>query len=511
MADRPLSALWRGAVYTLGPRKLAGAIALAIGCVLFTVELAEARTSMPASVVVELDGARIQESIAQVDIAAIVERYLDEPMELVALDDRWSVSRRELGVEVDRERLASWLRDREQLASLGPESENATPRLLSIPFDTTIETAIALDRLSSIATSVDRSAHDASYDVESRRVIAERIGHRLDRWASLEAIASALDAGRNEVTLSVVETHPERRAEQLADVNTDAVLGSFATHYSMLEEAADRTHNLRLIAEMIDGTVLLPGEELDFNRIVGERNRARGFRPAPVIAGGELIDGVGGGACQVAGTLHAAAFFAGLPIVERSPHSRPSAYIRLGLDAAVAFPKINFRFRNDRDYPVVVQVKLQGGQVRATLRGPKAQEVVSFVRRIESFTPFEERTVETSDLPAGVKVLGQRGVAGFKVSRWRIRRDMKRNQAVREAFEQDEYPPTDQIWRVGTGEPASEDYTAPEGDTHPEYTADDYLVVTQGAGLEEPQVSRRAGTTGAPGWTARAGMPGIEP
>jgi hypothetical protein len=63
---------------------------------------------------------------------------------------------------------------------------------------------------------------------------------------------------------------------------------------------------------------------------------------------------------------------------------------------------------------------------------------------------------------------------------------------------------------VGSGGPAPEGFVAPEGDTHPEYTADAYLSVTQGAGVEGTQIVRRAGQSGSPGWTARMGFPQVE-
>jgi hypothetical protein len=95
-------------------------------------------------------------------------------------------------------------------------------------------------------------------------------------------------------------------------------------------------------------------------------------------------------------------------------------------------------------------------------------------------------------------------MAGFRVRAYRIVRDLRTNQATRTHVD-DTYPATTQIWRVGTG-PAS-DARLPEGDTHGEYTADEYLSVTQGAGVEGTQAVRRAGRTGTPGWTAAMGMP----
>ncbi|MEM9194351.1 MAG: VanW family protein, partial [Myxococcota bacterium] len=236
-----------------------------------------------------------------------------------------------------------------------------------------------------------------------------------------------------------------------------------------------------------------------------ERNEANGFRVAPVIAAGELVDGIGGGTCQVSGTLHGAVFFAGLPILDRRPHSRPSFYIKLGLDAAVSYPTLNFRFRNDLDFPIVIGLTVEGGWVRSTLWGREHHRQVSFIRRVDEAMAFEERDVEDADLPSGVRVLSQRGIPGFRLKRWRIVRDMRSHQAIRESME-DIYPPTTQIWRVGTGGPIPEEYVPPSDDDHPEYTADEYLSMTQGVGLSRMQEIRRAGRYGVGGWTVAAGF-----
>jgi len=123
---------------------------------------------------------------------------------------------------------------------------------------------------------------------------------------------------------------------------------------------------------------------------VGPRDEAHGYKVAPVIAQGELVDGIGGGTCQISGTLHGAAFFAGLDIVKRRPHSRPSSYIKLGMDAAVAYPTINFVMKNPFDFPVVLHETVKKGVVRAEILGPKRRRTVTFFRRIDEVVPFEE-------------------------------------------------------------------------------------------------------------------------
>lgn len=439
--------------------------------------------------------------------ADLADALLEKPVTLRVMGQPSRRTWRELGAEVDQERLVGWIE-----AARAPDSAMAehardqdAPVALRLPLRLNAEKAAEV--LARIAARVDQPARDARVNTDEGTIAPDQEGRKVDVWATLDALDAALRSGGEEVEVAVLRTAARRTDEELEGARFDTLLGSFRTPYNGL--ARDRTHNLRVAARKVDGLLLMPGETFDFNEHLGERSLANGFKPATVIAGGELVDGVGGGACQIAGTLHAAVFFAGLEIRERHPHSRPSSYIKLGLDAAVSYPNLSFSFRNDHDFPIYVRLKVTGGWTQAELWGASRTDEVSFMRRIDEVLPFDERETEDPNLPAGVRVLSQRGVPGFVVSRWRLRRDVHTNVTTRE-MSTDRYPPTQQIWRVGTGGPKPEDYEPPAGDEHDEYTADEYTVMTQGPGIEDTETIRRAGRTGTPGWTVRQGMPGVD-
>jgi hypothetical protein len=358
-------------------------------------------------------------------------------------------------------------------------------------------------------------------------------GRLLDIDGTFLAIERAVAKGERKATAAVETLKPRRVAGELQGVKFSHVLGYFETKYDRSDKARDRTYNLRLAASKLDGHVLLPGEAFDFNEVVGPRDEANGYRVAPVIAEGELVDGIGGGTCQVSGTLHGAVFFAGLDVLERVPHTRPSSYIKMGLDATVVYPTINFRFRNGFDFPVVLHETVKNGVVRAEILGPEHKHTVTFIRRITEALPYEQLEREDDRLPRGIRVLGQRGVAGFVVTRYRIVRNGPH--ALRERW-LDRYPPTPQIVRVGTGD-MPKDSVEVRDDAHPEYLADELLVLTQSSeeavfdekdGIESddaaPTVgtkstekaagifeSRQAGRTGVAGWTKEQKMPQWNP
>ncbi len=433
----------------------------------------------------------------------IADAYLAEHVTIGAFDRHLRLTREELGARVDIDRLAQLVthaRDPESALRRHFDAHFPPDAPLDLPLPIELDAETARRRLVALKDDVDRRAEEARFDTTTRTPRPEVIGRELDVWDTIDRIDVALAAGTAQIAAAVREIPPHRTVRELAGIDTRATLAAFETNYDASERGVDRTFNLRVAASRIDGIVLLPGETLDFNALVGPRDEANGFRVAPVIASGELVDGIGGGTCQISGTLHAAAFFAGLTVIERHPHSRPSSYIKLGLDAAVAYPRINLQLRNPFDFPVVLAMRVDGGIVRAEVHGRAARQLVTFVRRIEDVAAFDERVVTDAALPAGTRVITQRGIPGFEVTSFRILRDPLRGHAIRERIES-EYPPTPQIVRVGAGGPAPPGYVAPTGDQHREYVADAYLTMTHDPATGQIEESRRAGRTGVYGWT----------
>ncbi len=424
------------------------------------------------------------------------------------------LTRSDFGIEIDRMRLAEFIKAAQTKGSAiqrahAASADPSTP--LDVPIPIQIDTERAVARLVDLKADVDTLPVEAVIDLDARKVKPEVMGYQLDVYGTLAHMEAAFRKGETTVEASVEQIPPKRTASQLDGVKFDRVLGYFETHYNIGKKFEDRTFNLRLAASRLDGTVVMPGELFDFNAVVGPRDEAHGYRVAKVIAEGELVDGIGGGTCQISGTLHGAVFFGGLDIVERYPHSRPSGYIKLGLDATVAYPNITYRFRNPFDFPIVLHEKVAGGTVRAEILGPERKLTVSYFRRIDEILPFEEVERETPKLAKGEKLVVQRGIPGFHATSSRVVRDgayADRNKWT------EKYPPTTQIVDVGTGP----DDVKPGvvADQHPEYTVDEYLVVTQGPNVHaagQPNdvgggttEQRSPGRTGEAGWMKKLGL-----
>jgi vancomycin resistance protein YoaR len=451
----------------------------------------------------------------------LVRRYATGELTLRLPDGSTRKIRRNLlGAEIDRVRLASFIREAMRPGSAvfrAHERGDHKGEPLDVPVPLSIDPDIAIAKLLDLKADIDAPAASAFVDLEAKKLKPEKIGLRLDVYGTLAKIDSAIRKGEDSVDASVEKIPPKLSAAELGNVKFDQVLGSFETRYSPGGKGKERTYNLRLAASKLDGAVVMPGQIFDFNATVGPRDEAHGYRVAPVIAEGELVDGLGGGTCQISGTLHGAAFFAGLDIIERYPHSRPSYYIKLGLDATVVYPTINFRFRNPFDFPIVLHETVASGSVRAEILGPSRKLTVTYFRRVDEVLPFDEVERTTPKLPEGVRALAQRGIPGFKTTSSRVVRDGA--YAVREKWS-DSYPPTTQIIHLGTG-PSDPD-AKPQDDTHPEYVVDEYLVVTQGPDIHTPGVTgpepgggtvenREPGRTGERGWTERDGLTRYRP
>ena len=255
--------------------------------------------------------------------------------------------------------------------------------------------------------------------------------------------------GAPEVTAAFDSQLPRLVAIQMGGVSFGEVLGWFETRYATDKKHEARTFNLRLAASKLDGHVILPGETFDFNDAVGPRDEANGYRVAPVIAQGELVDGIGGGTCQIAGTLHGAAFFAGLDIVERHPHTRPSFYIKMGLDATVVYPTITLPLAQLFRPPG--RAPRDGARRRGARRNPRPERsrTVTFVRKIDEVVPVRRARATGSQAPRGARGSSRSAASRLRTHRYRVVRDGAF--AVRERWN-DSYPPTNQIVRVGTAE-----------------------------------------------------------
>jgi len=421
------------------------------------------------------------------ELVRLARKRLQSRVTLTGPDLTYDTTWAQLGAEVSMDslgRVLTGLAQRDSAAARYNRDESATPGEVHIPLPVSLLSDAAVESLVSFKDTIDQAPVNARFDFESGVVEPQTEGRSLDVYATLARLDHALAEGRSEVELAVEKVPARVRKEKLEDIHVDAVVGFFETPYSRMRKDADRTHNVALGASLLDGQVIMPGEVFSLNETLGDRSEARGFRYAPVIAGGTLVEGMGGGTCQVASTLYAAAFFAGMIIVERQPHSRPSSYIKLGLDATVSYPDLDLKMKNPLDFPVVIHYTVEDGIARAELRGRERPFTITLLRKVVGKEPFPVRVIDDSRVPRGQEVVTQLGVPGYTVRRYKV---IERDKLGFRFQTMDKYPPTVEFVRKGTGDPtalkAHPPEDAPKADTHKPYRASNYLRMVQGEGI----------------------------
>lgn len=141
----------------------------------------------------------------------------------------------------------------------------------------------------------------------------------------------------------------------------------YATYYSYYVNNKNRTTNLKIASKKINGTIIQPGETFDFNKVVGSRTAAKGYKKAHVFTGeNSTTMGLAGGICQVASTVFNTALISNVKIVERHQHSQRVSYVPLGRDAAISGNVQNFRWKNNTKYAIRIKMTVKGGKITCT-------------------------------------------------------------------------------------------------------------------------------------------------
>lgn len=193
---------------------------------------------------------------------------------------------------------------------------------------------------------------DAYYSDDNRfTVIPHVVGCDFDVEGAKELWNAAELAGTVEVPLEII--YPETTTEYLESLLFRDKLGASTTYYP--NSIDNRISNLNKAADAINGIIMYPGDEFSYNQTLGQRTLEAGFLPAGAYENGEVVEEVGGGICQVSSTLyHAMLYGYRLTTVERYPHYFPVDYLEKGFDATVSWPGPDFKFRNDRDFPIKI-------------------------------------------------------------------------------------------------------------------------------------------------------------
>ena len=229
-----------------------------------------------------------------------------------------------------------------------------------------------------------------------------------------------LQEEKPEYEIALKITKPKKTVK---DIGTEAfpdLLATFSTNYQASN--VSRTTNLKLASNKINGTVILPNEEFSYNKVVGERTISAGYKMAATYSNGQVVDGLGGGICQISSTLYDAVVMANLNVTTRRSHQFVTSYVPAGKDATVVWGAQDFKFVNSRKYPVRIVATVEGGVATVQIWGIKEEVEYNISIETKKVATIEYTTqyVQDASLPVGQQKVIQAGNNGRKVEAYKV-------------------------------------------------------------------------------------------
>ena len=312
------------------------------------------------------------------------------------------------GIKIDTESLLSKVKERLDNAEIIDD-------YIEIPVTTKTPEPIDVDKIHS---EVYKEVQDAYYTKDPFEIHpeVEGVDFNVDE---VKAMIAAED--KDEYTVKLTITKPKVTVN---DIGTEAFpdkLGTFTTRYD--ERDRDRTTNLKLACQKLNNQVVLAGATFSYNKTLGERTIAAGYKNAAVYENGQVVDGIGGGICQISSTLYNAIVDANLETVERRNHQFVTSYVPAGKDATVVYGMTDFKFKNTRKYPVKIIATAQNGIATISIYGVKEEVEYDVELQVKQISTIPVTTVyqEDSSLPAGTEKVKQVGAKGVKTETYLVK------------------------------------------------------------------------------------------
>lgn len=290
----------------------------------------------------------------------------------------------------------------------------------------TYDRATVRDLVDAIAGFVNRepvNASVASFDFGTKTFTFsdDAPGAYMDAEALYGQIIQTLDGGTRYATISVT---PQKLLAQVTKVELMNSFRMISSYTTKTTSNSNRNTNIDLAAQAINGVTVLPGETFSFNKTTGERTPEKGYKEAAAISGGQSVPEVGGGVCQTSSTLFNAVARANLEIVKRSPHAWPSDYVEKGMDATVNWPDLDFKFKNNTDWPIFIVAYYNNRKMTVELYGMSLGDGVTIdLESVTTYTkdpPSEINYVQNTSLPPGTQKTTIKARTGYTVETWQV-------------------------------------------------------------------------------------------
>ena len=341
----------------------------------------------------EDEAKRIIESISSNLPGAVVESdYYVE-------DDKLIITKGNKGIKIDTESLIKKIKDK-------LKNINSKQEYIEIPVINETPEKIDIEK---IHNEVYKEVQDAYLTQDPITIHPEVEGVDF----SIDEAKALLNEEKEKYEIPLIITKPEVTTSQIGAEAFPDLLATYSNKYDASN--INRSTNLELACEKINDKVVLAGETFSYNKTLGERTIAAGYKEAKVYENGEVVDGIGGGICQVSSTLYNSVLMANMEVTERRNHQFVTSYTPEGRDATVVYGMTDLKFKNTRKYAIKIKATCSNGIVTISIHGIKEDNeyAVSFSTEILSTIPYTVKYINDSSLAKGTEKVKQVGANGM--------------------------------------------------------------------------------------------------
>ena len=348
---------------------------------------------------------KVDVSINEDEIKSIIESISsDIPGAVVEADyyvedNKLIITKGSEGLKINTESLIEKIKDKIQCI-------NSTQEYIEIPVINEQPEKIDIEK---IHNEIYREVQDA-YLTQSPFTIhpeVEGVDFNVDEAKAL------LNEDKEKYEIPLIITEPSVTMVQIGSEAFPDLLATYSTKYDGAN--INRTNNLELACEKINDKIVLAGETFSYNKTLGARTIAAGYKEAKVYENGEVVDGIGGGICQVSSTLYNSVLMANMEIIERKNHQFVTSYTPAGRDATVVYGQTDFKFKNTRTYAIKIKATCSNGIITISIYGIKEEIdcTVSFSTETISTIPYTVKYIDDNTLTAGTEKVKQIGANGM--------------------------------------------------------------------------------------------------
>lgn len=321
--------------------------------------------------------------------------------------------------------------------------------------------------MKTIYNSISKEGTNATLDKNNNyKIIPESYGAQYDLDKAISLFNKTKEGKVFEVSAKAIV--PTITKEDLEKNLFKDVLGEYSTYVT---GSAVRRNNVRLAGEKCR-VILLPGEEFSYNQTVGKRTKANGFGEAAAYLNGETVQEVGGGICQTSSTLYNAVVLANLKVTERKNHTYISSYVPIGRDSTVSWGGPDLKFKNNRDYPIRIDVTYVNNRITCKIIGTDVDgSYVKFTSEKTGDIAFTTKYENDATIAEGQEVVKQNGSNGARAVSYRLVYDKNGKLISRTKESNSYYKPHNAVVAKGTMkvetpvEPTQPETTTPETTT----------------------------------------------